>query len=253
MSYEMAKELAGNWLKFDSFSYWGRPDEVAECPKDWALVYIDNRDSRLLEECNAEAIREAMTPYLDDEKWGVCLFTHEANHWAVGWVGGYCIRVYEPLVECGGGCTPTRNRDRGHEDRTLTPVFLKWCELQEQLEDYPVLDEEACSSAEYEATLENIKDVGRRFVADDAPDDWVSQCWRWFWDNDQGAIENVDDQGGYPSDDEMRDCLLALHMLDHWHMDEEELERERLWQEFKDAPGQLLLPFAQEAQDAQDV
>lgn len=231
---EMAKELAGNWLKFDSFSYWGRPDEVSECPEDWALVYIDNRDSRLLEESNADAIRGELAPYLDDEKHGVCLFTRTANHWAVGWVGGYAIRVYEPV----------NNESEG--DRALTPVFLKWCQIQEQLQDYPVLDDEDYSRREYEATLENIQSEGHNLVRDDAPEDWPERCWRWFWDNDQGAIENVDDQGGYPDEDEMRECLLALHFLDEYHMDEEELAAEMKWREGQDVPGQTLISFDKE-------
>lgn len=235
MSHEMAKALAGNWLKFESFSYWGRPDEVSDAPGDWALVYINSRDSRLLEETNAEAIREAMAPYLDDEKHGVCLFTHEANHWAVGWIGGYAIRVYQPVSE--------ESEVQEGQERELTPVFLKWCELQEQLHNYPVLDEEAYSAAEYEATLKNITEEGRNLVRDDAPEDWAALCWRWFWDNDQGAIENRDDQGGYPSSAEMWECLLALHLLDPYHMDEEELADELKWRESQDAPGQQLIPF----------
>ena len=32
----------------------------------------------------------------------------------------------------------------------------------------------------------------------------------WFWDHNQRAVENRDDQGGYPSEDELREAFDAL-------------------------------------------
>ena len=32
----------------------------------------------------------------------------------------------------------------------------------------------------------------------------------WFWDHRQRAVENRDDQGGYPEEDDLRDAFEAL-------------------------------------------
>src|SRR5262245_41147296 len=125
-----AKEMAGNHQRFDSFAWHDRPADDDK----WTIVYTRNRDSRLLEESNAEAIDRELGPLF---KSGDIVPEHH-GHWACGWIDGYAIRVYD---------------DTG----AITPAFRRWCELCEQLADYPVLDEEDYSRREYEATLENIQ------------------------------------------------------------------------------------------------
>ena len=58
-----AKEAAGNWREFDCFS-WDRSNEIEDADQ-FCLVYTHNRDSGLLDQSNAEAIHEAMEPFLD--------------------------------------------------------------------------------------------------------------------------------------------------------------------------------------------
>jgi hypothetical protein len=188
-----AIEAAGNHRKFTSFGWYERPDDDL-----WTIAYTHNRDSRLLDESNAEAIDKEMEPFL--ESGDVVAESH--GHWACGWVAGYSIRVYRA-------------------DGTITDAFRKWCEIQEKLEDYPVLDEEAYSAKEHEATLENIASVGRRYLNGEEPEDWECQVFSWFWDNNQRAVENRDDQGGYPDDDDMKDALADLGWLDDDYLEEE--------------------------------
>jgi hypothetical protein len=171
---ETAKEAAGNWQDFDSFS-WDRSREIEDADQ-FCLVYTHNRDSGLLDQSNAEAIAEAMKPFLDRD-----VLEEHHNHWAVGWVDGYAIRVYR----------------RGR----ITKAFRTYYDLQTRLADYPVLDEDDYSTRIYEATLENIADSAWRLKREyDLPSDWAFQVYLWLSDHDCSEIENDDDRGGYPSE-----------------------------------------------------
>ena len=154
---EAAKELAGNWMEFDCFS-WGRSNEIEDADQ-FCIVYTNNRDSGLLDKSNAEAIQEAMKPFLDQEPCDV--FEEHHNHWAVGWVDGYAIRIYR--------------------EGEITESFRNCHDLQTRMNEYPLLDEEDYSSREYEATLENIADAAWRVKREyDLPEGWAVQVYRWF-------------------------------------------------------------------------
>lgn len=199
---EKAPEAAGNWRKFDSFGWHAEPEEH---PEDWCIVYTSNRDSDLLDQSNAAAIEKEMARFQEGDDPDVVSESH--SHWAVGHVDGYAIRVY-------------RRGPDGERGET-TEAFAAWCELALALEDYPVLDDEDHSRREYEATLENIEQAGRRFLHDDAPEDWAGQCFSWFWEHDQRAVENCDGNGGYPSDDQIQAAMLALGLHEDCPDDEE--------------------------------
>ena len=193
---DRARELAGNWKRFTSFSWYDRPDDG----ENWAIAYTHNRDSGLLDQSNAAAIEKILEPLTDGDDPDVVAEHH--GHWACGWVDGYSIRVY-----------------RGGE---ITPAFRAYAEILDRIENYPILDEEDYSAREYEATCENIKSAGERFARSHdytlpEGDDWVGDMYSWFSDNDQSAIENRDDQGGYPDDDELREAFDALgyHCAEH--------------------------------------
>lgn len=193
---DMAEEAVGNWQRFESFGWHSAPDDA----EAWAIVYTSNRDSGLLDKANEKAIAEAMEPFLGGD---AKMESH--NHWAVGYVDGYSIRVYDAKGE-------------------VTKAFSTWAELCLALEDYPVPDEDLYCEMEYEATLENIEMAASRFVSDDAPDDWAGELFSWFWEHDPGAVENTDGHGGYPSDDECKAGLAALGWLDPEYMDDDEGE-----------------------------
>ena len=172
---EAAEELVGNWMSFNDFS-WDRSSHLANADQ-YCLVYTVNRDSGLLDQSNAEAIHQALMPFLDRD-----VLEEHHTHWAVGWVDGYAIRVYR----------------RGR----ITRAFRTYFALQQRLTDYPLLNEDDYSTRVYEATLENINDAAWRVKReyDDLPKDWAFQVYRWLSDHDCSEIENDDDRGGYPSE-----------------------------------------------------
>lgn len=184
---DAAKDTAGNWQKWTCFC-WFRESEISD-PDNWAIIYTHNRDSGLLDQSNAEQIAEALTPFTNGDDPGVVMESH--NHWAVGHVDGFSIRVFR--------------------DGQITDAFRTYHELAEQLDGYPILDEEDYSRREYEATLENLTDAAWRLKHEyELPEDWESAVFSWFWDHRQSAVENRDDQGGYPEEHDLRDAFDAL-------------------------------------------
>jgi hypothetical protein len=142
-----------------------------------------------LEESNADAINEAMDPFTDGDDPDVVMESH--RHWAVGHVDGFSMRIFR--------------------NGAITEAFKTYHELMERLEDYPILDEEAYSNREYEATIENIGDAAYGIRDEyELPEGWVSEVFSWFWDHRQRAVENRDDQGGYPEEDDLRAAFDAL-------------------------------------------
>lgn len=184
---EAAKKAAGNWRRFDCFC-WDRARKIGH-PDSWAIIYTKHRDSGLLDQSNAAAIAKVMREFTDTDDPDVVFESH--SHWAVGHINGFSIRVFR-------GGKPT-------------PAFERYHELTISLADYPILDETDYSNREYVATLENIVDAAWRLKRQfNLPDEWESRVYSWFSDNDDGAIENVDDKGGYPSEEQMKAAFTAI-------------------------------------------
>lgn len=182
-----AKQAAGNWRRFECFS-WDRTRELSR-PEHWAIVYTNHRDSGLLDQSNAAAIKKALEPFMQGDDPDVLAEHH--RHWAVGWIDGVSIRVFR----------------RGR----ITKAFKTYHELVERLTDYPVLNDEDYSRREYEATLENITDSAWRLKGEFAlPEDWEAEVYSWFSDHDYAAIENRDDQGGYPEQSQLEEAFAGL-------------------------------------------
>lgn len=172
----------------------------------WSLgVIIRHRDSNLLEESNADCLIKLLEEDKSIENdWMIT----SCNSWLVGWVDHLSFKIFEE-----DGKTPSK----------VFKVLKSWFDA---LSDYPIADESDYSEKEYNATYENIESAGRRFLIDNPPEDWASQCYRWFSDNMPKAIESSDGNGGYPSDDEMKDALYALDFLHEDYLDKEEEESE---------------------------
>jgi hypothetical protein len=184
---EAAKEAAGNWHDFECFA-WFRENEL-EDPDDWAIIYHSHRDSGLLDQSNAAAIEKEMEEFTEGDDPDVVMESH--HHWAVGHIDGFSVRVYR--------------------DGQITEAFKAYHKLAERLANYPILDEEDYSERELEATFENLPNAAWRVKDDyELPDDWESEVYRWFSDPNCAAIENTDDQGGYPSEEELRAAFEAL-------------------------------------------
>jgi hypothetical protein len=184
---EAAIEAAGNWQDFDCF-VWFRKDELDE-PSAWAVIYHSHRDSGLLDQSNAAVIDKALEPFTEGSDPDVVSESH--SHWAVGHVDGFSIRVF-------------RNAE-------ITPAFICYHELMASKADYPVLDEEDYSRRESEATFENIDLAAWRLQQSfDLPEDWQSSVFDWLWQNNDSALENVDDQGAWPEEDDLEAAFINL-------------------------------------------
>ena len=184
---EAAGQAAVNWRRFSCF-VWDRARDLDD-PDDWAILYTHNRDSGLLELSNAAAITKALTPYSEGDEPDVVFESH--SHWAVGHVDGFSIRVFK------GG--------------EITDAFKAYHETAERMAGYPVLDEEDYSQREHDATTENIADAAWRLKRDyELPEGWQGDVFSWFREHRQSAVENRDDRGGYPEEDDLRDAFNAL-------------------------------------------
>lgn len=187
---DFAKELAGNWRKFDSFS-WDRLSEIPD-PENWAIVYTHNRDSGLIEQSNAKAITNIMALYTEDANPDIVFETH--NHWACGWVEGFSIRVYK--------------------NGEITSAIKQYYEICQRLDDYPILDETDHSKMVYEATIENIKyAIHPHLDIHKLPDDWAEDIYDWLSIHAEMEIEDVDDMGGYPSEESLLNVCEALNYV----------------------------------------
>lgn len=184
---ESAEQSAGNWREWECFAWW-REDEL-ESPNDWMIHYTRNRDSRLLDLSNAEQIRQALEKYTEGDEPDVVEESH--THWAVGHVDGFSLRVFN--------------------NGEITEAFRTLYDLMERLEEYPILDESDYSERETEATAENIIDAAWRLKDEyELPEDWHWEVYSWLSENNCGEIENTDDQGGYPSEDALREAMDEL-------------------------------------------
>ena len=130
-----------------------------------------------------------MEPFTEGDDPDVVMESH--SHWAVGHVDGFSIRVY-------------RNGE-------ITDAFKVYHELTEQLAEYPILNEEDYSERELEATLENVNDAAWRVKHEyDLPEGWEPEVHSWLSENRTGSVENRDDVGGYPEEDDLRAAFHAL-------------------------------------------
>jgi hypothetical protein len=67
------------------------------------------------------------------------------------------------------------------------------------------------SNREFEATLENIRNVAWRLKnAHALTDGWEIELYSWLSENNPRAIENLDDQGGCPSEGELETSIESL-------------------------------------------
>lgn len=203
---DLATKAAGNFLSWENYSSGLTDDpkrkdssyyEYVPDLDNWTIEYVDRgSQSTLVDESNAAYIKEALTPFMDGEDPDVV--EYNARHWAVGSLSGYRIRVRK------GG--------------EITQAFRVWAEIKEALDRYPILNETDHSEREFDATVDNIKSIGRRWVADNAPSSWPGDVEYWLAHNGyETELESRSDQGGYPSDESVRAALTALGYIDELH------------------------------------
>ena len=184
---DAATEATGNWKRFQCF-VWFRDDEI-EDPQNWAVIYTHHRDSGLLDQSNGAVIRKALSSFADAEVPDVVFESH--SHWAVGHIDGFSVRVYR--------------------DGQITEAFRTYHRLAESMAGYPILDESDYSERETEATFENLTDAAWRLKDEfELPEGWEDDVYSWLSDHNDSALENRDDQGGYPEEDDLREAFKAL-------------------------------------------
>jgi len=164
--------------------------------KTWAYTFGMSRDSGLLEQSNFDVISQNLKEAFPED-----VEIERSSHWAVGWMDQIAVH----MLDDSGRATPAGRH------------VLDW---KAKLLDYPVADEEHYSERQTEATFENIVsalgDVG--FTRGDSKMKEVAgEVWQWFSDNNERALDDVDDQGGYPSEEETRE---ALKDLDYFETDD---------------------------------
>lgn len=182
-----AKQSAGNWRKFESFVWWRarEMDDAADHP----IIHTYHRDSGILEQSNAAVIAKALEQFTEGGDPDVIEESH--FHRAVGHINGFAIRVY-------------RNGE-------ITKAFEAYHELAQRIDAYPILDESDYSQREHDATFENIGPSAYRLKRDySLPDGWEGDVFSWLSDNNQAAVESRDDQGGWPSEDDLTEAFVAL-------------------------------------------
>jgi hypothetical protein len=189
IDYEaLARRAAGNWQKFQSFAWFGRPPD----PENWAVFYTRHRDSGLTDVSNHAAIARALGRFDAGENPTVLWQDHA--HWGCGWVTAAIIRVY-------------RRNEHG-----VTRAFQTWCDLQARLADDPILDETDYSNRRYESAIESIRAQGGCLVVANPPENWANRVYDWLSDHNGRALEDRDDRGACPSRDAIAQALQALRL-----------------------------------------
>lgn len=188
---DAATEAAGNWQRFQCFA-WHRASNLPDAD-NWAIAYTHHRDCGLLDQSNAAAIAAALETFTKGSDPDAIAEHH--SHWLVGWVDGFSIRVCR----------------RGR----ITKAFRAYHRLAQRLAEYPILDEEDYSRREYEGTISNLTAAAWRLRNQyGLPEGWEPLVYDWLSENNYSAISNQDDQGGYPSEDQLRAAFHSLGYCD---------------------------------------
>ena len=205
---ELAKDKAGNFLKFSCFVLDREVRELMMPAGDWCIVYTSNRDSDLLTESNEAAILKRLEGHLGWLGDGHDVDTCDHGHWAVGYVTGLYLRVYK--------------------DGEVTEAFKVYAKAMHELSDYPILDEDDHTRRVMEQTSKNVTDVVKSVACRNdttdsyrqAGDQAAYQVEDWLSENDEDQLYDNDGNGGYPSKESVKAAMVALDFI----VEEEEEE-----------------------------
>ncbi len=200
---QMSEAEIARWIK-DALTlpdHFGSTDERfkhSNLNRTWSLgPVIRNRDSGLTDQSNAAVLERLLEsdPSLADT-WEI----FGSSHWACGWVDHMAFLVVD---------------DDGKPTKTAAVIKGFYDDLADT-DDGPYADRDDYVARAHEALCENIRNLhgGTRCLRPDVPDSWVEDIIQYFEKNDRGAIEDNDDQGGCPSDDEFETAARALGFWD---------------------------------------
>ena len=176
------------------FGYFGDNEELF---KTWTLgPVVVHRDSGILDQSNAKALKHYLKQIEDLEETYEFI---ECNHWAVGWVEHLTYKVI----------------DENDKPTKIARIVKAWFDYLK--DEYPVADDDLYSEMELEATYDNIdREIDYMFHKDmikctkEELADIKCKVYNWFGENNDSALENVDDQGGCPSEEEFIECFTSL-------------------------------------------
>ena len=190
-AHELAAEYCGNWREFQSFGWSDKPEGAA----DYAIIYTTQRDAPLTQESNTAVFTKLLEVEVEAERVSSDdIYYEEHSHWAVGWVGGFVVRV--------------------RRDGELTPAWLFFCEAYLlPLSEYPLLSDEDHSEREFDGWLSSIEQGGSNRV-EDAPENWVMRVYEWLQEHEGRVFEYCDSEGPYVSKEAVERALEALGWLD---------------------------------------
>lgn len=177
--YQAEAEASIKESRPGDFSYEGEKD----LGRTWAMTFSKNRDSRIVEQSNYDAIKGDLEKRFPND-----VSDERFRHFAVGWIDWLLVRMLDK---------------RGK----VTKAGIAALDWKNRLNDYPIADDEDFTRREFEATLDNIRNEG-------SLDEQTAQAvYDWLSENDQNSLESVDDQGGYPSKQKIDNALRALGVL----------------------------------------
>lgn len=148
-----------------NFGYHGGNEELFDT---WSLgPVILHRDSKLLEESNAAALKDELEQSSHEMNprshgYTLGLFDREdydfvsCNHWAVGWVEHLSFRAI-------------------NEDGTPTAIFAFILLWEDMLESYPVANEEDYTNRQWKFAVESVRSSICSKTKDNIPEDWIEQ------------------------------------------------------------------------------
>jgi hypothetical protein len=187
---ETSFQTYGEYLDAQThFMLFDRPSEAESAMLVVPMTYCPNV-STLLDDSNWEGLQSAMAEAdPTGETYQICSF----GHWAT---------PFKFMIVTAGSA-----------------AHIEAERITDALSDYPVLDDEDFSRREYEATIANIaSELGRTTVERNGvevdSEELAGELFSWFWDNNQGAVEARDGNGGYPSSEEIEDGLRGLGFVD---------------------------------------
>ena len=150
----------------DHFHYFGDLDYG----KTWGRTFSVNRDSDTIGRSNWDTITEDLEERFPDD-----VQIERASHWACGWIDYLAVRML-------------------NEDGTPTEAAIAVHEWREQLDEYPVANDERLSELEWNEAYETLEWCYGSYADSDDPE-WPGKLMSWLLDHD--AYYECDGSGVY--------------------------------------------------------
>jgi hypothetical protein len=197
--------------KPEDFGYWGNEDTFVT----WGFCGIDqNRDSKILDTCNFDVICEDLEIRFPEET-----RIEGFGHWAVGHVDRLVVKIL-------------KDEDLGIVEENITDVFKAAMQWKDNLQDYPVADEERYADCLFDEAIKYIEETSVKNMIDTTQLSWAESIYSELSYNMDIYIDL--DAEMYPNDD---DILEAAYNLFIWNMDEKES-----WDEWCEERGWEKIP-----------